>query len=131
MRAKKDNGSDMATDTAATAFTAVAALNGNVGSALMEAQAVCAKGSDSLREELVRFTTDRLNGNGKTLQDLAQCRSPAEAIGLQQQWLMGLGRDYLEESMRLFKLAGEIAQASWKPMGEVARQDRPNGGDTA
>ena len=127
MRVKKDNGSDTAT----TPFTAVAALNGDVSSALMEAQAACAKGSDSLREELVRFTSDRLNGTGKTLQDLAQCRSAAEAIGLQQQWLMGMGRDYLEESMRLFKLAGEIAQASWKPMGEVAPQDRPSGGDTA
>ena len=127
MRAKKDNGSDMATDTAATAFTAVAALNGNVGSALMEAQAACAKGSDSLREELVRFTSDRLNGTGKTLQDLAQCKSAAEAIGLQQQWLMGMGRDYLEESMRLLKLAGEIAQARWKPMGDAARPDRPAG----
>jgi hypothetical protein len=125
MRAKKDNGSD----TAAIPFTAVAVLNGNVSSALMEAQAACARGSDSLREELVRFTSDRLNGTGRTLQDLAQCRSPAEAIGLQQQWLMGMGRDYLEESMRLFKLAGEIAQASLKPMGEAARQDRPNGGE--
>ena len=127
MRAKKDNGSDTAT----MPFTAVAALNGNVSSALMEAQAACAKGSDSLREELVRFTSDRLNGTGRTLQDLAQCKSPAEAIGLQQQWLMGMSRDYLEESMRLFKLAGEIAQASWRPMGEAVRQDRPNGGEPA
>ena len=127
MRAKKDNGADTAT----TPFLAVATLNGNVSSALMEAQAACAKGSDSLREELVRFTSDRLNGTGKTLQDLAQCRSTAEAIGLQQQWLMAMGRDYLEESMRLFKLAGDIAQASLKPMGDAARQDRPNGGGRA
>ena len=127
MRARKENGSEAA----ATPLAAMAVLNGNVSSALFEAQAACAKGSDTLREELVRFANDRLTGTGKTLQDLAQCKSPAEAIGLQQQWLMGMGRDYLEESVRLFRLAGEIAQASWKPMGEMTRSERPNGGDQA
>jgi len=122
MRARKENGSDAAT----TPLSAIAALNGNMSTALMEAQAACAKGSDTLREELVRFANGRLTGTGKTLQDLAQCKSAAEAIGLQQQWLMGMSRDYLEESVRLFKLAGEIAQASWKPMGEIART---NGGE--
>ena len=122
MRARKENGSDAAT----TPLSAIAALNGNMSTALMEAQAACAKGSDTLREELVRFANGRLTGTGKTLQDLAQCKSAAEAIGLQQQWLMGMSRDYLEESVRLFKLAGEIAQASWKPMSEIART---NGGE--
>lgn len=125
MRARKENGSDAA----ATPLSAMAALNGNMSSALMEAQAACAKGSDTLREELMRFANGRLTGTGKTLQDLAQCKNAAEAIGLQQQWLMGMSRDYLEESMRLFKLAGEIAQASWKPMGEATRPERPNTGD--
>jgi hypothetical protein len=120
MRAKKENGSQAA----ATPLSAMATLNGNMGSALMEAQAACAKGSDTLREELVRFANGRLTGTGKALQELAQCKSAAEAIGLQQQWLMGMSRDYLEESVRLWKLAGEIAQASWKPMGEVARSGR-------
>lgn len=127
MRARKENGAEATT----TPLAGVAALNGNVSSALLEAQTVCAKGSDTLREELMRFANDRLTGTGKTLQELAQCKSPAEAIGLQQQWLIGMGRDYLEESMRLFQLAGEIAQASWKPMGEMGRADRPTGGERA
>ena len=78
MRARKENGSDAAT----TPLSAIAALNGNMSTALMEAQAACAKGSDTLREELVRFANGRLTGTGKTLQDLAQCKSAAEAIGL-------------------------------------------------
>ena len=45
MRAKKDNGADTAT----TPFFAVAALNGNVSSALMEAQAELARAAGRLR----------------------------------------------------------------------------------
>jgi len=82
-------------------------LNGDMAKVFAQMQETYAKHTEAIREELARFTEARMQGTAQTFGDLAQCKNPLEAMGLQQQWLMGMSRAYVEEALKLAAMAGE------------------------
>ncbi len=88
-------------------LAAFAPMSGDMAKTFARMQETYARHGEAVREELARFAEARMQGNAQLLGSLAQCRNPLEAMGVQQQWLMGLGRSYLDESWKLVAMASE------------------------
>lgn len=103
---------------AAKPLAAFTPTNADMAKVFAQMQETYARHGEALREELARFAEARMQGTAKTIESLSQCKNPLEAMGLQQQWLMGLGRSYLDESWKLVSIMSETLkkqQAETRP----------------
>lgn len=99
-------------------LSAFTAMSGDMPKVFAQMQETYARQTEAMREELARFAEARMQGTAKTIESLSQCKNPLEAMGVQQQWLMNLGRSYLDESWKLMGMVGE----AMKKQQEQARK---------
>ncbi len=107
---------------AATRLPWMAALNGPVLETLARAGAACNQASLAWQQEVVRFTTARLESDSQLGQQLLTCRNWTDVAKLQRDWLSSMTHDYLDEANRLVRLASKFGtEVVLPPIAEAQR----------
>ena len=68
----------------------------------------CGKAYRAWQEEVVRFTSERLERDNEFGRKLVACRDWGDAAKLQQDWAAAMAQDYLSESNRIIQLASKL-----------------------
>jgi len=68
----------------------------------------CTRAYQAWHEEVLRFTSGRLERDGEFGRKLAACQDWKEAATLQQEWAAIMAQDYFEESQRLLRMASKL-----------------------
>jgi len=74
------------------------------------------------QQEVLRFSTRRLESGAALGLALAQSHDWLEAAQAQQQWLAGAAADYAEEAQRLMQLTAEVATWAARAAGSEAQE---------
>lgn len=102
---------------------AAAFFTGPVVDAVMRTTESYGKACVAWHEEIMRFTTERLQRDSELGQALANTRNWADAAKLHQEWASSALRDYTNETTRLFEIAADagskLAQASASSAAEA------------
>ena len=86
----------------------LASLNGSMLTTLTRATDCCGKACIEWQQEVVRFTTARLQSDSQVGQQLLACQNWADAAKVQSDWVASTMRDYADEANRLTQLASKF-----------------------
>jgi Phasin protein len=103
---------------AAPLFSWPVAMNGAAQDAFGRAGEVWQRAAAAWQQEMIRFTTDRLQKNSETSREALACRGWDEMAKLQQKWLTSAAEDYAGVMSRM----GEIATGFGKEIEQAAER---------
>ncbi len=89
-------------------FPAAEWMNGPAAQAIARANEACSRACQEWQQELVRFTTARMQADSQHVQRLFTCQSWAEAARLHQVWATAAAQDFAKEANQLFQLASKL-----------------------
>ena len=85
----------------------------------------CGKACQAWQEEVIRFTSARLECDAELGHKLMACGNWAEAVNLQFDWAVNTARDYLNEANRLAQLASALGAKMMQPSARTMRAATP------
>lgn len=116
-------------------FASLAALQGPLMQGAERGSALCARSLLAWQQEMMGFAARRLRENGEAGAALLRCRTPAEVVTVQHDWLRTALDSYAEEGDRLLAVAGEAAgdltaeaEAVYRPLAQ-ATAELPDGSE--
>ncbi|SMF55529.1 Phasin protein [Tistlia consotensis] len=83
----------------------------------------CARTCLAWQQELLRFTTSRLQADAELPLSLARCRDVPDLVALQQRWFTTALQDYASEAGQLLDLAGRAARGGLACWQEVRPEE--------
>lgn len=104
----------------ASPFVALAAGNGSILEAMARVVETFTKAGMLCQDELFRFAASRLEWDSKICQAVLACRTWAEIVEIQRDWVSSTAQDYLEEVSHLIQLTSKFATPWMTPPAQEA-----------
>ncbi len=89
-------------------FPAAEWMSGPAMQAVTRANEACSRACQEWQQELVRFTTARIQTDTQHVQRLATCQNWADAARLHQEWALAAAQDFAKEANQLIQLASKL-----------------------
>src|SRR5215469_9881917 len=102
------------------ALGAFDSFNGPFAKVMDQNRVVFQKMLNAMQEESLRFVNRRLEHTSRALENCRDCHGVAGLMGVQQEFLLDMARDYAEQTRRFADLVRELAEDGAAGITEAA-----------